>query len=81
MSETSQRRELSFVSARETAFQVALRNFSKLFLQGEELGNVGVLQQRAGTWEHQRILLIKETGYVKGFGAFLWLKEGRARAA
>ena len=49
------------------------------FLQGEELGNVGVSQQRTGTWEYQKILLIKETGYVQGFRAFLW-EEARARA-
>ena len=49
-------------AAQETEFQIALRNCSKEARR--ELGYVGVLQQRAGSRNIKRLLLIKETRYV-----------------
>ena len=40
----------------ETPFLIALRNFSEE-VKGE-LGYKGVLQQRAGSWEHQKIIVL-----------------------
>ena len=40
-------------AAQETTFQIALRNCSEE-ARGE-LGYIGVLQQRAGSWEHKKI--------------------------
>ena len=39
----------------ETPFLIALRNFSEE-VKGE-LGYKGILQQRAGSWEHQKIIM------------------------
>ena len=41
----------------ETSFQMVLRNCSKEVR--EKLGYKGILQQRAGSWEHQNIVNIK----------------------
>ena len=55
--------ELSFTGGKmrtvawETSFQMVLRNCSEV--AREKLGYKGILQQRAGSWEHQNIVNIK----------------------
>ena len=58
-------------AAGETAFQVTLKNCS-----GEargEPGYIGVLQQKAGNWERQKIVKENQVSQVKEFSAFLWM--------
>ena len=61
--------ELSFIWGKmrtivwETAFQIALRNCSKEVGRGARI-YIGVLPQRAGTWEQKKIV-VKEARYLK----------------